>query len=131
MYYCSLCVYAGSTNNFYSNFPADGYVRSEAGVAILMQRKADAKRFYATVVGTESNCDGFKEYGCNTESLSSQIKLYRETLERFRLNPLDVSFVEAHGYATLVYIYSNYLRFHRQSIFFLGQIYEIIRLFVQ
>lgn len=80
---------------------ADGYVRSEAGVAILMQRKADAKRFYATVVGTESNCDGFKEYGCNTESLSSQIKLYRETLERFRLNPLDVSFVEAHGYATL------------------------------
>lgn len=89
-----------SNNKFV--FKADGYVRSEAGVAIIMERKKDAKRVYATVVAAESNCDGFKEYGCNTESVSSQIQLYREASERFHLNPLDVSYVETHGYATQV-----------------------------
>lgn len=81
---------------------ADGYARSEAGVAILMQRRQNAKRVYATVVGTESSCDGFKEYGCNTVSVDSQINLYKDTYDRFNLNPLDITFVEAHGYSTKV-----------------------------
>lgn len=68
----------------------------------MMQRKKDARRVYATVVATESNCDGFKEFGCNSISLDSQLSLYKETYEKFNLNPLDVSFVEAHGYATRV-----------------------------
>lgn len=84
------------------NPSANGYARSEAGVAILMQRAGNAKRIYATVAGTESKCDGFKDFGCNAESLSSQISLYEETLKKFNVNPLDISFVEVHGYATLV-----------------------------
>lgn len=81
---------------------ADGYARSEAGVAILMQRARDAKRVYATIAAIESNCDGFKEFGCNTHSLSSQISLYQTTLNKFCMNPLKVSFIEAHGYSTMV-----------------------------
>lgn len=71
----------------------------------MMQRKTDAKRVYATVVATESNCDGFKELGCNSISLDSQLSLYKETYEKFKLNPQDVSFVEAHGYATRVGVF--------------------------
>lgn len=77
-------------------------MRSEAGVALVMQRLKDAKRVYATVVATESNCDGYKELGCNAESLESQINLYQDAYERFNVNPLDVSFIEAHGYSTRV-----------------------------
>lgn len=86
---------------------ANGYARSEAGVAIMMQRKKDAKRVYATVAATESNCDGFKEFGCNSISLDSQISLYKETYGKFNLNPQDVTFVEAHGYATRVSLSQN------------------------
>lgn len=81
---------------------ADGYARSEAGVAIFMQRASNAKRIYATIAATESNCDGFKEWGCNTESLSSQISLYEETIKKLDAKPLEISFIEAHGYATQV-----------------------------
>lgn len=67
-----------------------------------MQRAKDANRVYAYVAGVDANCDGFKEEGCSAVSMSSQIELYRDTYQHFNLNPLDVSFVEAHGYSTLV-----------------------------
>lgn len=37
---------------------ADGYARSEAVVVALIQRRKDAKRIYATVLNSKSNCDG-------------------------------------------------------------------------
>ena len=40
-----------------------GYVRSEAVVALYLQRQPDAKRIYATVVHARNNCDGGKENG--------------------------------------------------------------------
>lgn len=86
----------------YCRYLADGYARSEAGVAVVMQRAKDAHRVYAYVAGVSANCDGFKEEGCNAVSMASQIELYRDTYQSFHVNPLDITFLEAHGYSTLV-----------------------------
>jgi len=44
-------------------FTADGYCRSEAIVAIYLQKKESAKRIYATVVHSKNNADGYKDKG--------------------------------------------------------------------
>ncbi len=41
----------------------NGYCRSEAVVAIYLQKEKDAKRVYATVVHSRNNCDGNKKEG--------------------------------------------------------------------
>ena len=40
-----------------------GYVRSEAAVTVLLQRRPDSKRIYCTIVHCRNNCDGFKDKG--------------------------------------------------------------------
>ena len=42
---------------------ADGYVRSEAVVAVFLQKARDAKRIYCHLLSCRSNSDGFKEEG--------------------------------------------------------------------
>jgi len=42
---------------------ADGYCRSEAIVAVLLQKREEAKRIYATVVNTKQYSDGYKDQG--------------------------------------------------------------------
>lgn len=44
-------------------FSGDGYCRSEAIMAIFLQKTADCRRIYATVVHCKANCDGYKEQG--------------------------------------------------------------------
>jgi len=44
-------------------YAADGYCRSEGVVAVYIQKKESAKRIYATVVHSKTNCDGYKEEG--------------------------------------------------------------------
>lgn len=41
----------------------NGYCRSEAVVMVFLQKSADAKRIYATVVHSGNNADGNKEQG--------------------------------------------------------------------
>ncbi|XP_050064418.1 fatty acid synthase-like [Aphis gossypii] len=79
---------------------ANGYVRSEAIVALYIRKSADAKRIYATVVGTSTNTDGFKIEGATYPSQSVQSQLIRDTYTRANLNPKDVHYVEAHGTGT-------------------------------
>ncbi|VVC42234.1 Acyl transferase/acyl hydrolase/lysophospholipase,Ketoacyl-synthetase, C- [Cinara cedri] len=79
---------------------ANGYVRSEAIVAIYIRKSTDAKRVYATVVGTSTNTDGFKTEGATYPSQAVQSQLIRDTYARSNIKPIDVHYVEAHGTAT-------------------------------
>jgi len=44
-------------------FAADGYCRGDAVVVVYLQKKESAKRIYATVVKSKTNCDGYKPEG--------------------------------------------------------------------
>ena len=47
-----------------------GYVRSEAVVAILLQKSGDARRIYAHVVHAKNNSDGNKDNGKENTTIS-------------------------------------------------------------
>lgn len=79
---------------------ANGYVRSEAIVAIYIRKSSDARRIYATIVGTSTNTDGFKTEGATYPSQSVQSQLIRDTYSSVNLSPTDVHYVEAHGTGT-------------------------------
>ncbi|XP_043250638.1 fatty acid synthase-like [Colletes gigas] len=81
---------------------ANGYVRSEAVSVILLQKAKDAKRIYATVVYTKSNCDGYKEQGITFPASAIQRKLLEEFYQECKLSPTCLSFLEAHGTGTSV-----------------------------
>ena len=81
---------------------ADGFARSEAAVAILLQRKGDARRNYATVRSVLTSTDGFKHQGIFAPSGESQGRLMRQVYERAGLDPAQVSFMEAHGTGTKI-----------------------------
>ena len=58
---------------------ADGYVRSEAVVALVVQREKDSKRVYARLLACRSNSDGYKEEGITFPSVKGQTQLLRDT----------------------------------------------------
>ncbi|XP_061378336.1 fatty acid synthase [Danaus plexippus] len=79
-----------------------GYVRSEAAVAVLLQRRGAARRVYATVRGARTNTDGHKVQGITFPSGDMQRCLAQETFAEAGLRPQDVVYVEAHGTGTKV-----------------------------
>lgn len=79
-----------------------GYVRSEAAVAVLVQRRRDCRRLYCTVRGVRTNSDGYKTKGITYPKGAAQFELAKETFEEARLRPQDVTYVEAHGTGTVV-----------------------------
>ncbi|CAG7819038.1 unnamed protein product, partial [Allacma fusca] len=83
-------------------FDADGqgYVRSEAVVALYICRKDIAKRSYASIVGVRTNSDGYKTEGASYPSKIMQQKLLTELYTEANVNPLDVNYIEAHGTGT-------------------------------
>ncbi|XP_050680853.1 fatty acid synthase-like isoform X2 [Leptidea sinapis] len=85
-------------------FDADGrgYVRSEAAVVVLLQRRSAARRVYAAVRAARTNTDGHKEQGITFPSGDVQRRLAEETFAEARLRPQDVNYVEAHGTGTKV-----------------------------
>ncbi|KAJ0178566.1 hypothetical protein K1T71_006389 [Dendrolimus kikuchii] len=85
-------------------FDADGrgYVRSEAAVVVFVQRRAHARRVYATVRGARMNNDGNKVQGITFPSGDMQRQLAAETFAEARLRPQDVVYFEAHGTGTKV-----------------------------
>jgi len=44
-------------------YAGDGYCRSEAIVAVYLQKKESARRIYATLVHSKTNSDGYKDQG--------------------------------------------------------------------
>lgn len=84
----------------------DGYVRSEAIVAVLLQKAKTAKRIYAGLLNVGSNADGYKDEGITFPSREMQISLFTQVQKDIGVNPSDLAFMEAHGSATKVwYIY--------------------------
>ena len=77
-------------------------MRSEAAVSILIQRKEDARRSYATIVNIRSNTDGFKHTGIYHPSGERQEALFRATYEQSRIHLAEhpLAYIEAHGAGT-------------------------------
>ena len=44
-------------------FVGNGYSRSEAIVAVYLQKAPNAKRIYASIIHSKNNSDGYKEQG--------------------------------------------------------------------
>lgn len=75
---------------------ASGYTRSEAVCVMLLQRAKNAKRIYATVEYSKTNCDGYKPEGITYPSGIMQEKLLSQFYADIKLDPSTVSYVEAH-----------------------------------
>ena len=86
---------------------ANGFVRGETVVTLLLQRKSDAKRIYATVLGSGVNNDGNKKEGIMFPSPIGQHQLMAKVLTEANVNPKDVTYFEAHGTGTKVIILLN------------------------
>ncbi|EDV90847.1 GH19666 [Drosophila grimshawi] len=81
---------------------ACGYSRSEAINCLFLQRKRDAKRIYASVVYSKTNCDGYKPEGITYPSGNIQRKLLLEFYKEIDLTPNDLGYLEAHCTGTVV-----------------------------
>ncbi|MDI1431902.1 type I polyketide synthase [Polyangium sorediatum] len=82
---------------------ANGFVRGEGCGVLVMKRLSDAMRdgdrIQAVIRGWAVNQDG-RSTGLTTPNVLSQKALLRRALERARLAPSDIGFVETHGTGT-------------------------------
>ncbi|XP_055593802.1 fatty acid synthase-like [Uranotaenia lowii] len=81
---------------------ASGYSRAEAVCAVYLQKAKDAKRVYAQVVHSKTNCDGFKAEGITYPSGVVQQRLLQEFYDEVGISPTAVDYVEAHSTGTFV-----------------------------
>ncbi|XP_011203074.2 fatty acid synthase [Bactrocera dorsalis] len=81
---------------------ASGYTRSEAISCLFLQRKRDAKRIYASVVYSKTNCDGYKPEGITFPSGKLQEQLIAEFYNEIDIKPNDLGYLEAHSTGTVV-----------------------------
>ena len=79
---------------------ADGYVRSEGIVAILLTTKDNVRRTYAQVLNCMSSCDGHKTRGIAHPNSESQRELIWGAHYEVGLNPSKMFYVEAHSTGT-------------------------------
>ncbi|CUJ17446.1 type I polyketide synthase [Cognatishimia activa] len=90
----------GLCQSFSAN--ADGYVRGEGCVAIVLQRDSKAPaRARAKFIGSDTNADGFT-MNVALPSEEGQRALLTGLYESLEVSPNDLSFIEAHGTGTLV-----------------------------
>lgn len=94
-----------SDDGFCKAFDAqgNGYARSEAFVAVILQKVKYAKRVYAQLVHVKTNCDGFKQQGITFPSKETQIELVQDLFEECGMDRFSLSFVEAHGTGKISY----------------------------
>ncbi|XP_066144652.1 fatty acid synthase-like [Euwallacea fornicatus] len=91
----------GKCKSFDKN--ANGYARSEAISAIILQKVKESNRLYCTIIHAKTNCDGYKNSGITFPSSEMQIRLLREFYQECNLvKPSDLTFLEAHGTGTKV-----------------------------
>lgn len=77
-------------------------MRSEAIAVLYLQKAKDAKRIYATIIHSKTNCDGFKEEGITFPSSKMQGRLFQEFYNECNVSPSNIAYIEAHGTATKV-----------------------------
>ena len=84
---------------------ADGYVRSEGAVVLILQNEADAlsdrRSIQSVVVAVGTNSDG-RTNGISLPSQSSQQNLIETVHQTAGLDPEALCFVEAHGTGTKI-----------------------------
>ncbi|TGZ54716.1 Fatty acid synthase [Temnothorax longispinosus] len=78
-----------------------GYMRSDTVAVVYLQKAKNARRIYATLVHSKTNCDGFKEEGITFPSLEKQKILLDEFYEECEIMPNELSYMEAHATGTL------------------------------
>nr|CAD7568915.1 unnamed protein product [Timema californicum] len=81
---------------------ADGYVRSEAIVAVLLQWSPVAKRNYASLINIRVNTDGYKENSIMFPSYKGQAQLIKDTCSEAGIKPETLSYIESHGTGTKI-----------------------------
>lgn len=81
---------------------ASGYTRSEAICVMYLQKAKCAKRIYANVIYSKTNCDGYKEEGITYPSGAVQQELLAEFYSDIKVDPSTLSYVEAHSTGTVV-----------------------------
>lgn len=84
---------------------ADGYVRSEGAIVVVLRSMSSAlksrNRIHAVIVGSGINQDG-RTTGMSLPSPDSQRQLLEQVYGDFRVDPADLSYLEAHGTGTRV-----------------------------
>ncbi|MGH1331726.1 MAG: SDR family NAD(P)-dependent oxidoreductase [Paracoccaceae bacterium] len=81
---------------------ADGYVRSEGCVAVVLKRSSDVpRRARARIVESHVNADG-ATMNVALPAEEGQYALLSELYDRAQIDPDALSFIEAHGTGTLV-----------------------------
>jgi acyl transferase domain-containing protein len=82
---------------------ADGYVRAEGGVVLMLKLESDARaagdRILAVIRGSAINQDG-RSNGITAPNGPSQEAVIRAALANARAAPSDIGYVEAHGTGT-------------------------------
>ncbi|MBB2201129.1 type I polyketide synthase [Gluconacetobacter tumulisoli] len=82
---------------------ADGYVRAEGGVMLLLKPLSTARRdgdaIHAVLMGTGINSDG-RTHGMAFPGLASQTALLRTLYGQAGIDPRQLAFIEAHGTGT-------------------------------
>ncbi|CAO1403431.1 unnamed protein product [Diamesa serratosioi] len=81
---------------------ACGYTRADAVCTMFIQKIKNAKRNYANIVYSKTNCDGHKQEGITYPSGKMQMQLLSEFYQDINLDPSTVSYVEAHSTGTVV-----------------------------
>ena len=83
----------------------DGYVRGEGGVALVLEREADAldsgRRIHSVVLGSAIGHDG-ESNGLTAPNGRSQELVIRRALTVAGLSPNDIDYVEAHATGTVL-----------------------------
>ncbi|XP_012935598.2 fatty acid synthase [Aplysia californica] len=106
-YYASIASFADINRDIagvkeLSSFLGNGYCRSEAVMAVFLQKSEDCRRIYTTVVHCKANTDGYKEQGITFPSGQRQKELMQDVYQETGIDPTDISYVEAHGTGTKV-----------------------------
>lgn len=103
-YFCDSRLGVLATNGFCRPFDVDatGYTRSEAICMLFLQKAKTAKRVYATLLYSKTNCDGYKTEGITYPSGSMQQKLLSEFYDEIGIDPSSLAYVEAHSTGTVV-----------------------------
>ncbi|MBV2367211.1 beta-ketoacyl synthase N-terminal-like domain-containing protein [Streptomonospora nanhaiensis] len=83
---------------------ADGYVRGEGVVVVVLRRLSDARargdRVYAVIAGSAVNSDGRSPQGLGAPSAEAQAELLADCYTRAGIDPARVGYVHAHGTGT-------------------------------